>query len=90
MSGSVAFPQTVGLTHRLLLRQLVTRGRVIALLILGGITVLAAFGVSVSDEVTDQVATTIEVIDGLGLVLVVPIVSLVFASASLEISRRQV
>ena len=30
-----------------------------------------------------QVTTTIEVIDGLGLVLVVPIVSLVFASASL-------
>lgn len=88
MSGSVAPVRAVGLTHRLLLRQLLTRGRVIALLLLGGVTILAAVGVAVSDEVDDAVVTTIEVIDGLGLVLVVPIVSLVFASASLGDGRE--
>ncbi len=88
MSGSVSAMRAVQLTHRLLLRQLLTRGRVIALLLLGGVTILAAVGVAVSDEVEDTVVTTIEVIDGLGLVLVVPIVSLVFASASLGDGRE--
>ena len=88
MSGSVGPIRAVALTHRLLLRQLVTRGRVIALLILGGVNLLAAVGVAASDEVDDAVTTTIEVIDGLGLVLVVPIVALVFASASLGDGRE--
>ena len=88
MTGSVPPMQAVGLTHRLLLRQLLTRGRVIALLLLGGVTILAAFGVAVSDDVDDAAVTTIEIIDGLGLVLVVPIVSLVFASASLGDGRE--
>ena len=88
MSGSVSPTRAVVLMHRLLLRQLVTKGRVIALLALGAVTVLAAIGVAVSDEVDDQVATIIEVMDGMGLVLVVPIVSLVFASASLGDTRE--
>ena len=88
MSGSVSPMRAVGLTHRLLLRQLVTRGRVIALVLLGAVTILAAVGVAVSGEVDDAAATTIDVIDGLGLVLVVPIVSLVFASASLGDGRE--
>ena len=88
MTGSVSPARAVGLTHRLLLRQLLTRGRVIALLLLGGVTILAAVGVAVSDDVDDAAATTIEIIDGLGLVLVVPIVSLVFASASLGDGRE--
>ena len=88
MTGSVSPAQAVGLTHRLLLRQLLTRGRVIALLLLGGVTILAAVGVAVSDDVDDAAVTTIEIIDGLGLVLVVPIVSLVFASASLGDGRE--
>ncbi|MGB1631182.1 MAG: hypothetical protein ACPHIC_09635 [Acidimicrobiales bacterium] len=88
MTGSVSPARAVGLTHRLLLRQLLTRGRVIALLLLGGVTILAAVGVAVSDDVDDAAVTTIEIIDGLGLVLVVPIVSLVFASASLGDGRE--
>ena len=88
MSGSVSPMRAVGLTHRLLLRQLVTRGRVIALVLLGAVTILAADGVAVSGQVDDAAATTIDVIDGLGLVLVVPIVSLVFASASLGDGRE--
>ena len=88
MTGSVPPARAVGLTHRLLLRQLLTRGRVIALLLLGGVTLLAAVGVAVSDDVDDAAVTTIEIIDGLGLVLVVPIVSLVFASASLGDGRE--
>ncbi len=88
MTGFVSPARAVGLTHRLLLRQLLTRGRVIALLLLGGVTILAAVGVAVSDDVDDAAVTTIEIIDGLGLVLVVPIVSLVFASASLGDGRE--
>ena len=88
MTGSVSPARAVGLTLRLLLRQLLTRGRVIALLLLGGVTILAAVGVAVSDDVHDAAVTTIEIIDGLGLVLVVPIVSLVFASASLGDGRE--
>ena len=88
MTGSVSPARAVGLTLRLLLRQLLTRGRVIALLLLGGVTILAAVGVAVSDDVDDAAVTTIEIIDGLGLVLVVPIVSLVFASASLGDGRE--
>lgn len=88
MTGSVSPARAVGLIHRLLLRQLLTRGRVIALLLLGGVTILAAVGVAVSDDVDDAAVTTIEIIDGLGLVLVVPIVSLVFASASLGDGRE--
>ena len=88
MTGSVSPARAVGLTHRLLLRQLLTRGRVIALLLLGGVTILAAVGVAVSDDVDDAAVTTIEIIDGVGLVLVVPIVSLVFASASLGDGRE--
>ena len=88
MTGSVSPARAVGLIHRLLLRQLLTRGRVIALLLLGDVTILAALGVAVSDDVDDAAVTTIEIIDGLGLVLVVPIVSLVFASASLGDGRE--
>lgn len=88
MTGSVSPARAVGLTHRLLLRQLLTRGRVIALLLLGGVTILAAVGVAASDDVDDAAVTTIEIIDGLGLVLVVPIVSLVFGSASLGDGRE--
>ncbi|MEO0494062.1 MAG: hypothetical protein AAF081_11660 [Actinomycetota bacterium] len=88
MSRSVPFARAVVLTHRMLLRQLVTRGRVIALLVLGGVLILAAVGVAASDEIDDQVEATIFVIDGLGLVLVVPVVALVFASASLGDGRE--
>lgn len=88
MRGSVSPLRTVVLTHRLFVRQLVTKGRVITLLGLGAITILAALGVATSDEVDDPAITMIEVIDRLGLILVVPIVALVFASASLGDTRE--
>lgn len=83
MNRSVSSARVVLITHRLLVRQLLTRGRVLALLSLGAVMVLAAVGVAASAEVEDASRTIIEVIDGLGLILVVPIVSLVFASAAL-------
>ena len=83
MTQSVSTVRSVLLTHRLLVRQLLTPGRLLALLSLGAVVVLAAVGVAASDEVEDPARTIIEVMDGLGLVLVVPVVSLVFASASL-------
>ena len=79
MRRSVSVVRGVVLTHRLLVRQLLTRGRMLALLALGAVCVLAAVGVATSDEVDDPARTVIEVVDGLGLVLVVPLVSLVFA-----------
>ena len=88
MSGSVPALRAVVLVRRLLARQLLTRGRLLALLGLGAIAILAAAGVAASDEVDDASRTIIEVMDGLGLILVVPIVSLVFASAALGDTRE--
>lgn len=83
MNRSVSSVRAVLITHRLLVRQLLTCGRLLALLSLGAVVVLAAVGVSANAEVEDAARTIIEVMDGLGLILVVPIVSLVFASAAL-------
>ena len=88
MRRSVSVVRGVVLTQRLLVRQLLTRGRMLALLALGAVCVLAAVGVATSDEVDDPARTVIEVVDGLGFVLVVPLVSLVFASASLGDPRE--
>ena len=81
MSGSVAPGAAVALTYRLLVRQLVTRGRVLALLAVGVAVVLVAWAVGAADDIDDPVEAAVGVIGGLGFTVVVPIVSLVFASA---------
>lgn len=88
MSGSVAPGAAVALTYRLLVRQLVTRGRVLALLAVGVAVVLVAWAVGAADDIDDPVEAAVGVIGGLGFTVVVPIVSLVFASAALGDARE--
>ena len=77
----------IGLTYGLLLRQLVTRGRVLALLAVGAAVAGIAAAVGASDT-PDRLQSAVEVIAGLGFAVVVPIVSLVFAAASLGDARE--
>ncbi len=88
MSRSVRPGAAIALTYRLLLRQLITRGRVLALLAVGVAVVLVAWAVGAADDIDDRVEAAVGVIGGLGFTVVVPIVSLVFASASLGDARE--
>lgn len=89
MSGrSVSPVAAIGLTYRLLLRQLVTRGRVLALLAVGLAVAAVAWAVGSSSDVTDPLEASVGVIAGLGFTVVVPVVSLVFATAALGDARE--
>ena len=89
MSGrSVSPVAATGLTYRLLLRQLVTRGRVLALLAVGLAVAAVAWAVGSSSDVTDPLEASVGVIAGLGFTVVVPVVSLVFATAALGDARE--
>ncbi|MEM9465925.1 MAG: ABC transporter permease subunit [Actinomycetota bacterium] len=84
---SVGRAQTVALSHRLIVRQLLTRGRALALAALGAVLVLISFAVG-SADLDDPVADSVSLIDLVGFTLVVPIVALVFAAAALGDPRE--
>lgn len=86
--SSVAAPRAVALTYRLLLRQLVTRGRLVALLTVGIAVTLVAWAVGASDRTDDPLESAVQVISNLGFGVLVPVVALVFASASLGDARE--
>ena len=88
MSGSVSPVTAIRLTYGLLLRQLLTVGRVLALLAVGVTVALVALAVGLSDEIDEPLEAAVGVIAGLGFVVVVPVVSLVFASAALGDARE--
>ena len=89
MSGrSVPPVAAIVLTYRLLLRQLVTRGRVLALLAVGLAVAAVAWAVGSSSEVSEPLEAAVGVIAGLGFTVVVPVVSLVFATAALGDTRE--
>lgn len=88
MSSSVAPGAAIALTYRLLVRQLVTRGRVLALLAVGVAVIFVAWAVGAADDIDDRVEAAVGVVGGLGFTVVVPIVSLVFASAALGDARE--
>ena len=83
MSGSVGFVKAVRLTLRVVVRQLLTRGRALALILLGAFLALLSFAVGTSDNVEDPLEEGVALLDLAGFTLVVPIVALVFAAASL-------
>lgn len=85
--NSVSPLRTVALTHRLIVRQLLTRGRALALAGLGAVLVLIAFAVGRAD-LDEPVRDSVGLIDLVGFTLVVPIVALVFAAASLGDPRE--
>jgi ABC-2 type transport system permease protein len=74
---------TVALTYRVVLTQLVTRGRVAALVLVGAVVAIVAAAVGASDEIDDPLEAAVRVIADLGFTALVPIVALVFATASL-------
>lgn len=84
---SVSPTAAIQLTYGLLLRQLVTRGRVLALLAVGLVVAGIAWAVGSSDT-GDPQRSAVEVIADLGFTAVVPIVALVFAAASLGDARE--
>lgn len=88
MNERVVAPlRAIRLTYGLLLRQLVTKGRVIALLAVGGVVAAISAAVGSSDD-GDALENAVQVIAGLGFTTVVPIVALVFAAASLGDARE--
>ncbi len=72
------------LVYRLLLRSLVSRARVVALVAIGLVGVLIALAIRAADlvEADRTVAITRDLLGGYGLNLVVPVTALVFASAA--------
>ena len=88
MTAVVASPRAVALSYRLLLRQLVTRGRLLALLAVGVVVAGVASAVGASDEIDDPLEAAVQVISNLGFAVLVPVVALVFASASLGDTRE--
>lgn len=83
MSGSVGFVGAFRLTFRVIVRQLLTRGRAVALTLLGVLLALLALAVGTSDNVDEPIEDGVRLLDLAGFTLVVPIVALVFAAASL-------
>ena len=73
----------IAITYNIVLRQLVTKGRIIALLMVGAGVALVAGAVGAADDLDDPVEAGVRVIADLGFIALVPIVALVFASAAL-------
>ena len=78
---SVPWTRALAITYRVVLRELATRGRIIALSVLAFLSTLAGFAVGTSDSAT--LDDGVRLIAGLGLAGVVPVVALVFGGASI-------
>ena len=88
MSGLVSPSRSVALTYGIVLRQLVTRGRLVALFLVGATVAAISIAVGASTDGDDSVETGVRLISDLGFTTLVPIVALVFASASLGDMRE--
>lgn len=99
MSGTVGAVKSVRVVYRVLLRQLLTRGRVLALLAIGGIVVLLGWLVgragqqefpplTEAEQALQSLEDGVAVVSLIGFTLLVPIVALVFAGASLGDTRE--
>lgn len=71
----------IGLVYRIVLRQLVSRGRLIALGVLALLAPIAGFALGASDSATTE--DGVRLIAGLGFAVVIPVVALVFGTASI-------
>ncbi len=89
MSGRpVGSLDAVRLTYGIVVRQLVTRGRLIALVIVGAAVAVVAGAIGAADEIDDPLEAGVRVIADLGFTALVSIVALVFASAALGDARE--
>ncbi len=84
--------RATALTYRVLVRQIVTPGRLVALAALGGLMILVGWVIGSAADAGRPAEVLLEdaaaYADGFGLIIMVPIVSLVFASAVLGETRE--
>lgn len=85
---SVPAGRAMSLTYRLVVRQLVTRGRLLGLTLVGAIIVIIAAAVGASEADGDELERGVRLVSDLGFTALVPIVALVFAAASLGDMRE--
>ena len=78
--------QAIRLTHSVLLKQLITKGRLIAIAIIGVLPIL--LGWVIGAQSNDPLEAGVGFISYMGLSILVPIVALIFASASLGDTRE--
>ncbi len=71
----------LALVFRIVLRQLVTRGRVLALGLLVALAPVAGFAIGAADD--QSVSDAVRMIASLGFAVILPIVALVFGTASI-------
>lgn len=99
MSSTVSTPRAIAITYRVLIRQLVSRGRLVALSLIGGVVALVGWAVGNAEYVSFPPYTpeqlqqvrlddAVNTVANLGFTILVPIVALVFAAASLGDTRE--
>jgi ABC-2 type transport system permease protein len=90
MTGTVAAPQAIAVSYRVVLRQLVTTGRVVALGLIGVAVAVVGWAVGRSNEPSELIRldNAVGVISLVAFTILVPVVSLVFAAASLGDTRE--
>lgn len=88
MSRNVSPRRSMTLTYRIVLRQLVTRGRLLALVLVGLAVTAVSYAVGVAGDEADRLETGVRLISDLGFTTLLPIVALVFASAALGDMRE--
>ena len=79
---------TVRLALQVLLRQIVTRGRLLAMGLLGVGVVLLGWAIGSADTSADSLETGVAVVANIGFAIVVPVVALVFGSGVLGETRE--
>ena len=85
MSSITPF-QAIRLTHNVLLKQLITKGRLIGITIIGLLPIL--LGWVIGRQSDDPLEAGVGFISYMGLSILIPIVALIFASASLGDTRE--
>ena len=78
--------QAIRLTHSVLLKQLITKGRLIGIAIVGLLPIL--LGWVIGAQSNDPLEAGVGFVSYMGLSILVPIVALIFASASLGDTRE--
>ena len=78
--------QAIRLTHSVLLKQLITKGRLIGIAIVGVLPIF--LGWVIGAQSNDPLEAGVGFVSYMGLSILVPIVALIFASASLGDTRE--
>jgi ABC-2 type transport system permease protein len=72
---------TVTLAYQVLVRQIVTRGRLVAMGLLGLAVVLLGWAIGAADDNGGSLEAAVSVLANIGFAIIVPVVALVFGSA---------